>query len=253
VDRQGICAIGVMAKAPQPGLAKTRLCPPLNPAQAAELSAAFLRDITENIALAAQAVPIHGCIAYAPAGAEGWFTGHIADGTSLVLADGAPPMPPGVRGFGRCLLHAAQAILAAGFGAACLVNSDSPTLPTALLRQAADALLARGERIVLGPADDGGYYLLGMQRPYARLFADIAWSTGDVAAATCERATALGLEVLTQPTWYDVDDAESLARLLAELAGAAASDAALRPYAAPATRRCVERIALSERLGIAAQ
>jgi rSAM/selenodomain-associated transferase 1 len=253
VDRKGICAIGVMAKAPQPGLAKTRLCPPLNSAQAAELSAAFLRDITENIALAAQTAPIHGCIAYAPAGAEGWFAGHLADGTSLVLADGAPPMPPGVRGFGRCLLHAAQAILESGFGAACLVNSDSPTLPTALLRQAADALLAHGERIVLGPAHDGGYYLLGMQRPYAHLFADIAWSTGEVAAATCERATALGLEVVTLPIWYDVDDAESLARLLAELAGTAASVAALRPYAAPATRGCIERIALSERLGIAAQ
>ena len=61
---------GVMAKAPQPGRAKTRLCPPLHPKQAAELSAAFLRDVTENIALAARAAPIHGHVAYAPAGAE---------------------------------------------------------------------------------------------------------------------------------------------------------------------------------------
>ena len=121
-----------MAKAPRPGLAKTRLCPPLRPAQAAELSAAFLRDITENIALAARSAPIHGCIAYAPAGDEGSFAGHLAEGTGLVLADGSPPMPPDVQGFGRCLLHAAQAMFAAGFGAVCLVNSDSPTLPTAV-------------------------------------------------------------------------------------------------------------------------
>jgi len=177
-----------MAKAPQPGRAKTRLCPPLHPAQAAELSAAFLRDITENIALASRATPIDGYVAYAPAGDESWFTGHLAERTELVLADGSPPMPRDVQGFGRCLLHAAQALFATGVSAVCLVNSDSPTLPTSVLIQAARALLAPGERIVLGPAEDGGYYLLGMQRPHAHLFAGIAWSTGSVAAATVMRA-----------------------------------------------------------------
>jgi uncharacterized protein len=252
VDRQGRCAIGVMAKAPRPGLAKTRLCPPLHPAQAAELSAAFLRDITENIALAARAAPIHGCIAYAPAGAEAWFAGHLADGTGLVLADGSPPMPSDVQGFGRCLLHAAQAMLGSGFGAACLVNSDSPTLPTAVLARAAHALLAPGDRVVLGPADDGGYYLLGMKQPLAHLFADIAWSTSEVAAATCARAAALGLELVTLPTWYDVDDAASLARLLAA-GDDAPHPADLLPYDAPATRACIGRIGLRGRVGIAAQ
>jgi rSAM/selenodomain-associated transferase 1 len=242
-----------MAKAPRPGLAKTRLCPPLQPAQAAELSAAFLRDTTENIALAARAAPIHGCIAYAPAGGEAWFAGHVADGTDLVLADGSPPMPPAVQGFGRCLLHAAQAMFGSGFGAACLVNSDSPTLPTVLLARAAHALLAPGERVVLGPADDGGYYLLGMKEPHAHLFADIAWSTSEVAAATRERATRLGLEVITLPSWYDVDDADSLARLLAEAAADTTRAADLKPYAAPATRECIERIGPGTRLSIAAQ
>ena len=72
--------MGVMAKAPLPGRAKTRLCPPLRPAQAAALSAAFLRDITENIALAARTVPIDGFIAYAPAGDEASLSGHLAAG-----------------------------------------------------------------------------------------------------------------------------------------------------------------------------
>ncbi len=242
-----------MAKAPQPGLAKTRLCPPLQPAQAAELSSAFLRDITENIALAARAAPIHGCIAYAPAGAEAWFAGHLADGTDLVLADGSSPMPANVQGFGRCLLHAAQTMFGSGFGVACLVNSDSPTLPTALLARAAHALLAPGERVVLGPAEDGGYYLLGMKQPHAHLFADIAWSTNTVAAATRARASVLGIEVITLPTWYDVDDAPSLLRLLAEVGGDARPHATLQPYAAPATRECIERIGLRGRVGIAAQ
>ena len=75
--------------------------------------------------------------------------------------------------------------------AVCLVNSDSPTLPTAFLLQATHALLSPGERVVLGPAEDGGYYLLGMKRPHAHLFADIAWSTDSVAATTrCARCDA---------------------------------------------------------------
>ena len=250
MDKRGICAIGVMAKAPRPGRAKTRLCPPLLPEQAAALSAAFLRDITENIALAARAAPIHGCIAYAPMGCESWFDGHLAEGTGFVLADGSPPMPANVQGFGRCLLHAAQAMLSAGFGSACLVNSDSPTLPTTFLAEAAHALMAPGERVVLGPADDGGYYLLGTQQPYAHLFADIAWSTSEVAEATRARAASLGLEVVTLPTWYDVDDAASLVRLGDDLAGVAADP---RPYAAPATRACLARMGLGEPQSLAAQ
>ncbi len=250
MERSGICAIGVMAKAPRPGLAKTRLCPPLLPEQAARLSAAFLRDITENIARAARVVPIHGCIAYAPMGCESWFNGHLAEGTALVLADGTPPMPPNVQGFGRCLLHAAQAMFAAGFGAVCLVNSDSPTLPTAVLEEAARALLAPGERIVLGPADDGGYYLLGMQQPHAHLFADITWSTSEVADATRARAASLNLEVVVLPTWYDVDDAAALSRLRQETDGPVAD---LQPYAAPATRACLQRIGFGAQLRIAAQ
>jgi len=233
-----------MAKAPQPGRAKTRLCPPLQPAQAAELSAAFLRDITENIALASRATPIDGYVAYAPAGDESWFAGHLAERSELVLADGSPPMPRDVQGFGRCLLHAAQALFATGVSAVCLVNSDSPTLPTSVLIQAARALLAPGERIVLGPAEDGGYYLLGMQRPHAHLFAGIAWSTSGVAAATRTRAVALGLDVVTLPAWYDVDDAASLDRLLA-----GADDG----YAAPATNAWIECSGLRRRLSIAAQ
>ena len=120
-------------------------------------------------------------------------------------------MPRDVQGFGRCLLHAAQALFATGVSAVCLVNSDSPTLPTSVLIQAARALLVPGERIVLGPAEDGGYYLLGMQRAHAELFAGIAWSTGSVAAATHARAVTLGLDVVTLPAWYDVDDAAFVA------------------------------------------
>jgi rSAM/selenodomain-associated transferase 1 len=244
------CAIGVMAKAPRAGFSKTRLCPPLRPEQAAALSAAFLRDITENIALAAQLAAISGYIAYAPAGQEALFDGHLAAGTGLVLADGSVPVPPDVQGFGRCLLHAIQALLALGHRSAVVLNSDSPTLPTALLVRAAEALAADGARVVLGPADDGGYYLLGMKAAHAHLFADIAWSSDSVAEATRARAADLGLELVELPVWYDVDDAASLTRLLDETAISTGGLA----YAAPFTGRALDRMGLRARgLDLAAE
>jgi uncharacterized protein len=247
------CAIGVMAKAPRPGFSKTRLCPPLRPEQAAELSAAFLRDISENIALAARQAPITGYIAYAPAGQEALFDRHIAAGTGLLLADGSRPMPPEVQGFGCCLLHAIQTMLAFGHESAVVLNSDSPTLPTALLVRTAVALAAEGDRIVLGPADDGGYYLLGMKSAHAGLFVDIAWSTDSVAETTRLRAARLGLEVVELPAWYDIDDQAALTRLLDEAAGPRASDG-LYPYPAPVTALALARMGLrAQDLDLAAE
>ncbi len=239
----GVCAIGVMAKAPQAGRSKTRLCPPLTHAQAAALSAAFLRDITENIAEAARQAPIRGLIAFAPLGTEALFDGHLAEGTGLIPAIGRDDMPDDVTGFGRCLLHAIEGMLEAGHRAACVLNSDSPTLPTQILIDAARLLLAPGERVVLGPAEDGGYYLLGMQKVHAPLFADIAWSTDTVADATRDRARALGLELVELPLWYDVDDHAALLRLLDET-GDAPPAGPLAPTPAPATAAALAHLGL---------
>ncbi len=246
----GRCAIAVMAKAPRPGRVKTRLVPPLSPEQAMQMGAAFLRDITENIALAGQAAPIDGWIAYAPAGDARSFEGLLADGTRLLLADGNVPLPPGVQGFGGCLLQTVQELLARGYRAACVLNADSPTLPTAILVQMAESLLEQGERAVLGPAEDGGYYLLGMQKPRARLFAEIAWSTDRVAEQTRIRAGELGLTLVELPPWYDVDDGASLKRLLLGLAAPQAGG--LAPYAAPATAACVRQLGLRQQNALVA-
>ena len=223
-----------MAKAPQAGRSKTRLCPPLDPAQAAALSAAFLRDTTENMRAAARAAPIVSYAAYAPLGAEGLLQPHLAPGTRLLLADGSPVLPAGVAGFGRCLLHAVLGMLAAGHDAACVLSSDGPTLPTERLIEAAELLLAPGERAVLGPAEDGGYYLLGVQTAQAALFADIAWSTATVADQTRARARSLGLPLAELAPWYDVDDAASLATLLGDRTG----------HSAPETTAVIARLGL---------
>ena len=246
-QREGGCAVAVMAKAPLPGAVKTRLVPPLRSDEAAALGASFLRDVTENVALAARDATIYGYVAYAPSGSERLFDGMLAFGTRLVLANGAGISAPRVRGFGRCLLHAAEALFAGGHDAVCLLNSDSPTLPTRLIARAASALTAPGERVVLGPADDGGYYIVGMKAPHVHLFEDIAWSTATVAAQTRQRAHALNLPVTELDPWYDVDDGPALRRLFRELE----SDwdgGGLSPYPAPATAACVERFMLRDLL-----
>lgn len=223
-----------MAKAPQAGRSKTRLCPPLRPMEAAALSAAFLSDTTRNLAEAARAVPIAPYAAYAPAGAEEILVPHLAPGTALVLADGSPAAPAGVDGFGRCLLHAIEGMLAHGHAAACVLSSDIPTLPTRRLVEAAEWMLEPGERAVLGATQDGGYYILGLKAPHARMFADIAWSTASVADATRARARELGIDLVELEPWYDVDDEASLATLVADRAG----------YAAPATRAVLGELGL---------
>lgn len=248
--REGGCAIAVMAKLPRPGQVKTRLVPPLTPEAAAALSASFLRDITENVRLAARDATISGYVAYAPAGQEKLFDGALAAGTRLVLADGTGVSMPGVEGFGRCLVHATESLFSRGHDAVCLLNSDSPTLPTALLSQTAQALAESGERIVLGPADDGGYYIVGMKAVHVHLFENIAWSTDAVADETRQRARALGLPVVELETWYDVDDAASLARLCRHV-GSDSSVAGLSPYSAPATADCIMRLHIRDRLNAA--
>jgi len=233
------CAIAVMAKAPRAGRCKTRLVPPLRPEDAAKLSAAFLRDVTENITLAARAQAIAGYIAYAPRGLEHLFDGHLAAGTGRILADGSIAMPDAVQNFGRCLLHAIDTLLAQHHAAAIVLNSDSPNLPTEYLEQAAEILAQPGDRAVIGPAVDGGYYLLGLKTPHARMFEDIVWSTGTVAETTIRRAGEIGLDIVALPTWYDVDDAASLARLFEDFAQPAGG-----AYHAPATRACLAALNL---------
>jgi uncharacterized protein len=224
------CAIAIMAKAPQPGHSKTRLVPPLSYQDAAALSTAFLRDITENLRLASEHVPLAPYVAYAPAGSAALFDGMIAPGTRLLLADGTPEMPARVTDFGRCLLHAVRGLFDLGYASVCVLNSDSPTLPTATLRRAVELLHMPGDRAVLGPADDGGYYLLGMKQVHAHLFADITWSTDAVAAQTRARAREARIPLVELPAWYDVDDAASLQRLRDDLAAPTGL-----AYAAPAT------------------
>ena len=225
----GTCGIAVMAKASIPGRSKTRLVPPLTFTEACDFNTAFLRDVTDNIAAAAREAPIHGYVAFGPSESAAFFRSTLAP--SIGLIDASHP------DFGDCLFAAIAALFERGHTSAVVLSSDSPTLPTSLLVDTAQRLARPGDRAILGPARDGGYYLLGLKRPYRRLFEDIAWSTDQAAAQTLARAAEIGLEVEVLPEWYDVDDAASLRMLCAELHDARPAPAGLRHYAAPHSAR----------------
>ncbi len=205
--------MGIMAKVPRSGRVKTRLVPPLTHEQASALSECFLRDVAASVAAAAEAdhARIQGVAVY------------LAEGEEQDFRDGLPPdfLYLAQRGahLGERLFHAVVDLLAAGFHSVCLVNADSPTLPSSLLREAVLALQAPGDRVVLGPASDGGYYLIGLKRAHHRLFEEISWSTSSVFVQTIARARELSLEVQRLAEWYDVDDRQSLRVLCQELFG----------------------------------
>ncbi|TMJ00476.1 MAG: glycosyltransferase [Alphaproteobacteria bacterium] len=221
-------AIGIFCKTPAAGHSKTRLSPPLRPDECARLSACFIRDLAATIGEAARDVSATGYAVYTPAGSEA--------GVRALLPPGFRLLPQCEGDFGTRLVTAMCELLAAGHAGAIMVNADSPTLPAGILRAAADATRRGG--VVLSPALDGGYTLIGLSRMHARLFEDIPWSTSAVHQATVERAAEIGVPVVNVPGWYDVDDAETLALLQSELAGEPLpfAQAGLRGAAAPATR-----------------
>jgi rSAM/selenodomain-associated transferase 1 len=207
--RGGQCALAVMAKAPRPGKVKTRLAPPLTLDQSAAINICFLRDTAENIASVAASGQAAGVISYTPVGDESLFDSLLPAGFALIPQRG--------DGFGERLMATAEDLLTCGYGSVCLIDSDSPTVPAAAFEQAVAELARQGDRVVLGPSHDGGYYLIGLKCAHPEVFANITWSTSAVFAETIAAAKAAQLEVVTLPLWFDVDDASSLEILGAEL------------------------------------
>jgi len=240
VARASSCAIAVMAKASIPGRSKTRLVPPLSAEEAALFNTAFLRDIADNILAASQTVEIAGYAAFGPPNSRPFFESTLPAEVGLIEA--------WLPNFGDCLFAAVRELLHCGYGSAVVLNSDSPTLPTSLLVETATVLRRDGDRIVLGPAQDGGYYLLGVKAAHRRLFDDIAWSTAQVAQQTLDRAAELGLSVHVLPTWYDVDDVGSLRLLHTELLEDGSFAPELRPNQARHTQLLLQELTESAQL-----
>jgi rSAM/selenodomain-associated transferase 1 len=203
-----VCALAVMTKAPRAGKVKTRLVPPLSAEEAAQLNICFLRDTAAAISRAC-GTTARGIGVYTPIGAEAAYIGILPREFEL--------LPQRGDGFGERLAFAAEDLFRCGFASVCLIDSDSPTVSADAYAKAVEFLSKPGDCVVLGPSDDGGYYLIGLKRNYPQLFERIDWSTERVLEQTTERARELNLEIELLPTGYDVDDATTLRRLCDEL------------------------------------
>jgi uncharacterized protein len=246
---RGLCALAVMTKAPQAGRVKTRLIPPLTPEEAAELNKCFLRDTAATISSVCSRRPVGdahashseaataacGIAVYTPVGAELAYSDVLPADFSL--------LPQRGDDFGERLYFAVEDLFKCGFDSLCLIDSDSPTVPAENFKQAVELLGRSEDRVVLGPSDDGGYYLIGMKKPHWHLFEQIDWSTEHVLNQTMQRATEIGIEVKLLPSGYDVDDGASLRRLCNELLGEKGDDSV-----APSTRKFLEGLVAQKKL-----
>lgn len=223
----------VFAKAPVPGDVKTRLLRAIPVAAVAPLARAFLLDALET----ALAVPdAEVTLAFSPAGEGPAMEALVSAAFGRRARVRFEPQRG--RDLGQRMAAAVEAACARGATAAVIIGSDSPTLPACRIEQAFATLEGTAD-LVLGPAEDGGYYLLGARRPLpAGMLDRIAWSSGRERAETEARACAAGLDVALLEAWYDVDGPADLERLRRELLAGTA--------AAPRTLEALKRLDLLE-------
>jgi rSAM/selenodomain-associated transferase 1 len=187
----------VMARHPIPGRVKTRLARLFGDDAACDLHRAFVRDLAARL----RALPWETTWAYWP-----------PDAPFAALVPGFRCRPQEGADLGERMARAIDAALAEARGPVAVIGVDSPHLPAARFAETAEALAA-GAELVIGPALDGGYYLLGLRASAPALFSGIAWGTATVREATLARAAALGLRTHLLAPDFDVDGADGLARL----------------------------------------
>jgi rSAM/selenodomain-associated transferase 1 len=191
----------VMAKAPVAGNVKTRLSPDLSADDAARLSACFLKDRLVEMG------KLNGCdraIAFTPEKAEHLFEQYSANRFSL--------FPQRGLGLGERMSNIFKEKHPEGYHAIVVVGTDSPDLPGSIVTEAFDRLMSEPVDIILGPAVDGGYYLVGMKRHHPEVFERIPWGTETVLAATLEAARESGIRTACLQTWHDIDTIADIRR-----------------------------------------
>jgi rSAM/selenodomain-associated transferase 1 len=190
--------LGIFVRAPVAGAVKTRLVPPLSAEAARTLYLAFLQDVTTRI----QRSRLRPAV---------FLSGGPSAELAAILPGGWPVHAQAGESLGDRLAAAFAVLLATPGARAVIIGSDSPDLPLTHIKRAFRLLKHRD--VVLGPAVDGGYYLIGLRTPAPSLLHDIPWGTSDVLEATVQAASHAGLSLALTPPWYDVDDAASLALL----------------------------------------
>ena len=222
--------IAIMARAPS-SRGKSRLIRDLGTHDGAGLRLALLRDTIESVS----ALAGEKAVLYTPPDREAEIR--------AVMPFQATFLPQRGSTLGERMREGARDLLTSGFDGVVLIGSDLPTLPSAHVSAALSILSRRSEVLVLGPAEDGGYYLIGLTQPRPEFFDNIPWGTPLVLQRTREAAEALGIPVETIPPWYDVDSASDLrrvSRLSQQPDGAARHTRAWLATAPPAVRARVD-------------
>ena len=197
----------VFAKDPQPGKVKTRLFDRYSPEEAAQLYRAFICDTLDKAGRVEANAHI---LCFAPSSSTTSMAEIAGPGWDLV--------PQANADLGERMATALRQSLESGANRVILTGTDIPSLPSAHLSQALDAL--GNHDVVLGPSTDGGYYLVGVSGDHPAIFHDIEWSTPHVFPQTIERIKAAELRLGLVPPWYDVDTPEEVDFLFAHATAA---------------------------------
>jgi rSAM/selenodomain-associated transferase 1 len=198
----------IFAKAPIPGQVKTRLCPPLTPDEAATVHGSFVLDTLERTKAAITKLHLQAdrYLACAPSSTLAFFKiMEERQGVRLIDQEGAD--------LGARMQRVSEILFARGYQHVLIVGTDVPSLPLEYYKQALGLLAARHD-VVLGPALDGGYYMIGLSKAAPALFHDMPWSTDRVLTVTHQKAAASGLSVGLLPEWRDIDTIDDLRELI---------------------------------------
>ena len=202
-------ALVIFAKAPVPGQVKTRLCPPLTPDEAATLHGSFVLDTLERTkaAVGKLKLDMDRYLACAPSSGHVFFKiMEERQGVKLIDQVGDD--------LGARMHHVVETMFSRGYRRTIIIGTDVPTVPLDHFKQALTSL--EDHDLVLGPALDGGYYLIGINQSVPELFSDIPWSTDQVLRLTQEKAAVLGLKTALLERWRDVDTLDDLEALIEE-------------------------------------
>lgn len=197
-------AIVLMAREPKPTCVKTRLTPPLDPADASRIYHSFLLDKIDQVC------GIDGVgrfVAYTPDSSREFFSTIVPRNFRLFPQEGGD--------LGERLANVSGSLLDEGYDGVVLMDSDTPNLPSSFIISGLEAL--NENDLVVGPCEDGGYYLIGLNRKTPEIFQDIPWSTPEVAQTTMGRSLALDLKAVMLQKWYDIDTFDDLKRLKREM------------------------------------
>ena len=200
-------ALVIFAKAPIPGQVKTRLCPPVTPDEAATLHGSFVLDTLERtkVAVTKLKLPFDRYLACSPSATHVFFK-------IMEERHGVTVMDQVGDDLGARMNQAFETLFARGYHRVLIIGTDAPTLPIDRLQQTLSLL--EHHDLVLGPAIDGGYYLIALKRAVPELFSGIPWSTNQVLTLTQEKATTLGLQTALLEPWRDVDTLADLQALI---------------------------------------